>query len=132
MDDLPIGEVAGRAGIRTSALRFYESVGLLPAPQRVNGHRRYGEDTIRLLRVIRLAQRAGFTVAEIRTLMHGFAPDTPPAERWQPLARHKIQELDGLITQAHQMKRILETALQCGCMRLEDCSSVLEDGGERP
>ena len=77
MEDLAIGEVARRAGIRPSALRYYESIHLLPAPRRVGGRRRYGENTIQMLKVIQLAQQAGFTVAEIQTLLHGFAPDTP-------------------------------------------------------
>ena len=128
MEDLPIGEVARRAGIRPSALRFYESIGLLPAPKRVNGRRRYDESTVQMLRVVQLAQRAGFTVAEIQTLLHGFAPDTPPAERWQTLAHQKLHELDQIITHAQQMKRVLETGLNCGCLRLEDCAVVLEEG----
>ena len=128
MEELAIGDVARRAGIRPSALRYYESVGLLSAPKRVNGRRRYDESTVQMLKVVQLAQQAGFTVAEIRTLLHGFAPDTPPAARWQPLAQHKIAELDALIERAQQMKRILETGLNCGCLRLEDCAVALEAG----
>jgi MerR family redox-sensitive transcriptional activator SoxR len=129
MDELMIGEVARRAGIRTSALRYYERVGLLPAPRRVSGRRRYDESTVQMLRLIQLAQGAGFTVAEIQILLHGFAPDTPPAARWQPLAHKKMQELDALIERAQQMKQVLETGLNCGCLRLEDCAVVLEAGG---
>jgi MerR family redox-sensitive transcriptional activator SoxR len=128
MEDLPIGEVARRAGIRPSALRYYESIHLLPAPRRVHGRRRYDETTVQMLRVIQLAQQAGFTVAEIQTLLHGFAPDTPPAARWQPLARQKLRELDALIDRAQRMKQVLETGLNCGCLRLEDCGIVLEKG----
>ena len=128
MEDLAIGEVARQAGIRPSALRFYESIGLLPAPKRVNGRRRYDEGTVQMLRVVQLAQRAGFTVAEIQTLLHGFAPGTPPAARWQPLARQKLRELDAVIAHAQQMKRVLETGLNCGCLRLEDCAVVLAEG----
>ena len=128
MAELAIGEVAQRAGIRTSALRYYESIGLLPAPERVNGRRRYDEGTVQLLKVVQLAQEAGFTVAEIQTLLHGFAPDTPPAARWQPLARQKLQELDALIARTLMMKKILEKGLNCGCLRLEDCAGVLEEG----
>jgi MerR family transcriptional regulator, redox-sensitive transcriptional activator SoxR len=128
MEELPIGEVARRAGIRTSALRYYESIGLMPAPKRLNGRRRYDESTVQMLKVVQLAQHAGFTVAEIQTLLHGFAPDTPPAERWDPLARKKLRELDALIERAQQMKHILETGLHCGCLRLEDCAIVLERG----
>jgi MerR family redox-sensitive transcriptional activator SoxR len=129
MEELAIGEVARRAGIRPSALRYYESIGLLPAPKRVSGRRRYNQSTVQMLRVVQLAQQAGFTVAEIQTLLHGFAPDTPPAARWQPLAQQKIAELDALIVRAQQMKLILETGLNCGCLRLEDCAVALERGG---
>jgi MerR family redox-sensitive transcriptional activator SoxR len=128
MEELPIGEVARQAGIRPSALRYYESIGLMPAPKRVSGRRRYDESTVQMLKVVQLAQAAGFTVAEIQTLLHGFAPDTPPAARWQPLAQQKIAELDALIVRAHQMKQILETGLNCGCLRLEDCAVALERG----
>ncbi len=128
MEELAIGEVARRAGIRPSALRYYESVGLLPPPKRASGRRRYDESTVQMIRVVQLAQQAGFTIAEIQTLLHGFAPDTPPAARWQPLAQHKIAELDALIERAQQMKHILQTGLNCGCLRLEDCAIVLERG----
>ena len=81
-----------------------------------------------MLKVFQLAQGAGFTVAEIQTLLHGFAPDTPPAARCQPLARKKLEELDALIVRAQQMKQVLATGLNCGCLRLEDCAVVLEQG----
>ena len=128
MEELAIGEVARQAGIRPSALRYYESIGLLPQPKRVSGRRRYDERTIQMLKVIQLAQQAGFTVAEIQTLLHGFAPDTPPAARWKPLARQKLRELDAMIERAQHMKHILETGLNCGCLRLEDCAIVLDKG----
>ena len=62
------------------------------------------------------------------TLLHGFAPDTPPAARWQPLAHQKLSELDELIARAQQMKRVLEKGLNCGCLHIEDCAIVLEEG----
>ena len=126
MEELPIGEVARRAGIQASALRYYERIGLMPTPRRVGGKRRYDDDTVQMLKVVQLAQAAGFTIAEIQTLLHGFAPDTPPAERWQPLARQKLHELDAQIMRAQQMKLVLQKGLNCGCLRLEDCSIVLE------
>jgi hypothetical protein len=86
------------------------------------------ESTVQMLKVVQLAQQAGFTVAEIQTLLNGFAPDTPPAARWQPLAQQKIAELDGLVVRAQQMKRILENGLNCGCLRLEECAIELERG----
>jgi MerR family transcriptional regulator, redox-sensitive transcriptional activator SoxR len=77
IEELAIGEVARRAGIQPSALRYYERIELMPAPKRVSGRRRYGEDTVQMLKVVQLAQSFGFTVAEIQTLLHGFPPDTP-------------------------------------------------------
>jgi MerR family redox-sensitive transcriptional activator SoxR len=126
MDELPIGEIARQAGVRTSALRYYESVGLLPAPRRVNGRRRYDADIIQRLTLIQLAQRAGFTIAEIQTLLNGFDTETPPAARWKALARQKLQQLDAQIAQAQQMKQLLQAGLECGCLRWEDC--VIVDG----
>jgi MerR family transcriptional regulator, redox-sensitive transcriptional activator SoxR len=128
MNMLTIGEIARRAGIRTSALRYYESIGLLPMPSRVNGRRRYDASTVGMLAVIRLAQQAGFTVAEIQTLLHGFTPETPPAVRWRPLAQAKLAELDEVIARAQQMKAILATGLNCGCLRLDDCATILARG----
>ena len=66
MEEMAIGEVARRAGVRASALRYYESIGILPAPRRVNGRRRYDGEVLELLTVVRVAQQAGFTAAEIR------------------------------------------------------------------
>ncbi|MBV9787499.1 MAG: MerR family transcriptional regulator [Chloroflexi bacterium] len=125
MEDLAIGEVARRAGIRTSAVRYYESIGLLPAPKRVSGRRRYTEDTVQILKVVQLAQAAGFTIAEIQILLNGFAPEAPPSARWQLLARQKLRELDAVIERTQIMKRILESSLSCGCLRLEDCAALL-------
>jgi MerR family redox-sensitive transcriptional activator SoxR len=129
MGELSIGEVAARVGVRTSTLRYYESIGVLPAAERVNGRRRYDEGTVQLLRVLLLAQKAGFTLTEMRTLVHGFDPDTPPAARWRILAEQKQAELDAQIAQAQQMKLILQTALQCGCVRIEDCVIALDGSG---
>jgi MerR family redox-sensitive transcriptional activator SoxR len=124
--DLTIGAVARRSGLRASALRYYESVGLLPAPPRVNGERRYDAAVLERLAVIRMAQEAGFTIAEIRTLLHGFAPDTPPLTRWHALATRKLPEVEALIARAEGMKRILEAGLRCACPTLEECARALD------
>lgn len=128
MPELTIGEVARETGLRTSAVRYYESVGLLPAPRRVNGRRRFGRDVVRLLGTVRFAQQAGFTVAEIRTLFHGFGADVPPSARWRKLASQKLVELDALVARAERMRVALQTAMRCGCLRIEDCEFDPEDG----
>ena len=81
----------------------------MPAAKWVSGRRRYDESTVQMLRVVQLAQQAGFTVAETQTLLRGITPDTPPAARWQPLAKQKMAELNGLIVRTQQMKCILLT-----------------------
>jgi MerR family transcriptional regulator, redox-sensitive transcriptional activator SoxR len=125
-----IGEVARRAGLRTSALRYYERVGVLPRPGRENGRRRYDGEVLRevegRLAVVRVAQRAGFTIAEIRELLDGFSEDTPPSERWRVLATEKLPEVEALVERALGMKRLLERGLRCDCLRLEDCDLVGE------
>jgi MerR family transcriptional regulator, redox-sensitive transcriptional activator SoxR len=72
-----IGAVASRAGVRPSALRYYERIGLLPTPERENGQRRYDGEVLRevldRLAVVRVAQQAGFTISEIRPLLDGFS-----------------------------------------------------------
>ena len=125
MGGMSIGEVAQRAGVRPSALRYYEDVGLLPAPQRTSGRRRYDGEVLRevldRLVVVRIAQQAGFTISEIRTLLDGFSSDTPPSERWRVLAGEKLAEVEALVERAQGMKRLLERGLRCECLRLEDC-----------
>jgi MerR family transcriptional regulator, redox-sensitive transcriptional activator SoxR len=123
-----IGEVARRAGVRPSALRYYERIGVLPPPGRENGRRRYDEEVLRevldRLAIVRVAQQAGFTIAEIRTLLDGFSEDTSPSERWRVLARGKLPEVEALIGRALGMKSLLERGLECECLRIEDCALV--------
>ena len=127
MAEMTIGEVARRSGVTPSALRYYEEAGILPAPRRVNGRRRYEPLVLRMLDVLRFAQAAGFTLEEIRTLFHGFGADTPLNERWDALAKAKVAELDALIERAARMKRAILAGLGCGCVRVEDC--VVEPRG---
>ena len=128
MESMSIGEVARSAGVRPSALRYYEGVGLLPPPERANGRRRYDGELLRevldRLEVVRLAQQAGVTISEIRTLLDGFSEDTPPSERWRLLAQDKLPEVEVLLERALGMKDLLERGLRCECLRLEECSLV--------
>lgn len=132
MKALSIGEVARRTGVRPSALRYYEDAGILPRPARVSGRRHYDADMIRRIDVLRFAQQAGFTLGEIKTLFHGFGSETPLSARWQKLARAKLTELDTLARRIRRMRRALELGLQCGCMRIEDCSLSPSDVTDEP
>lgn len=119
---LSIGAVARQAGIRPSAIRYYERMGLLTPPPREGGRRRYDPHVLQHLAVIEVAQQAGFTIAEIKTLLHGFAAETPAAVRWRALAERKLPEVEALIVRAHEMKRLIEASLECGCLTLEECA----------
>lgn len=132
MGTLPIGEVARRAGLRTSALRYYEEVGVLPPAERVGGQRRYDEAVLARLAVVRLAQDLGFSMAEIRALVEGFDDVGVPSERWRELASEKLTEVDALIRHAEHMKQLLEESLQCGCLTLDACTVVLARRLTRP
>ncbi len=122
---LLIGEVARRAGLSTSALRYYERVGLLPPPARVSKRRIYDSKVIGRIRIILLALDAGFTVKETKTFLSGYPLSTTPAERWRALATKKLAELDAQMTRLAQMKSILNDSFQCRCLAIEDCEKYM-------
>ena len=124
MAKITIGEVARRTGLQTSAIRYYEKIGLLQKTQRIGGQRRYETGVLNYLEVIDVAKRAGFRMDEIRHLFHGFGKGTPAFRRWQTLAQRKIAEMDDLIARAKKMKRLLENADRCKCLHLEDCGNA--------
>lgn len=118
---LTIGKLALQAGIQTSAIRYYESVGLLPVAQRVNGQRYYESSALQRLSFIKLSQQAGFTVAEIGTLLEGFEENIQPSVRWRKMAADKLPEVEKLILRAQKMKALLEEGLRCNCLNFEEC-----------
>lgn len=120
MSELSIGEVARRTGLRASALRYYEQAGVLPAPRREGGRRRYDPEVIRRIQVLRFAQRAGFSLDEIRSLLDGFGAE-PLGARWEALAHGKLRDLDARIADALRMKEAIRAGLACGCVRIDDC-----------
>jgi MerR family redox-sensitive transcriptional activator SoxR len=132
MSELTIGELARQVGVEPSTLRYYEREGLLPASRRVSGWRRYPPEVVQVLRVIRVAKEAGFSLPEIRTLLSGFSPDTAPSARWKVLAVRKLPEVEALIARAQGMKRLLEEGLDCDCLRFEDCDLLLGDAERSP
>lgn len=118
---MTIGELSARTGVRPSAIRYYESVGLMRPPGRMNGRRVYDPSIVTQLHVIGEARLLGFTIREIRTLVEASRTGTPLSNRWQTLAARKLPELSALIDRATRMKQMLETGKNCGCVRLEDC-----------
>lgn len=116
---LAIGDVAERAGMSTSRIRYYEARGLLPEPDRAAGKRRYNEEVFRRLAIIDAAQRVGFTLEEIRDLLG--ARDQPAHERLRQLALLKLPELDDLIERATSVRRVLKMCSRCNCESIDVC-----------
>lgn len=118
---LTIGQVAAQAGVRTSAIRYYEDIGVLPTPERVAGRRRYTVDVLRRLAIVDVAQRAGFTLDEVRELLGGASGDGPAYDSVRGLAERKLPEIEALIERAEAVKRWLEVASACECSTLDVC-----------
>jgi MerR family redox-sensitive transcriptional activator SoxR len=119
---LSIGEVAERAGVNVSAIRYYERNGLLPEPERESGQRRYTSETIRRLGTIDVAKRAGFSLAEVRTLLASTDAGAPAHEQLRALAERKLPEVEALIERAEAMRGWLSAAAACGCESLDACA----------
>jgi MerR family transcriptional regulator, redox-sensitive transcriptional activator SoxR len=120
-DSLLIGDVAQASGKAASAIRYYERIGLIPAPGRVSGRRRYPRSALRALAIIDTAQRAGLTLDEIRPLLAAAPADLAVSERLRLVATRKLPELRALIERAELVSRWLEAAARCACPSLDDC-----------
>jgi MerR family redox-sensitive transcriptional activator SoxR len=127
MPDLSIGEIARRTGLRPSAIRYYEKIGLLPKTARVNGRRRYDESALERLAIVRFAKRVGFSIAEVRTLLRD-TPRRPPPERWRELAHNKLAQLDQLIVEASTVRGILLKTLDQKCPKLAERGYSIDPG----
>ena len=118
---LAIGDLAGRAGKRPSLIRYYEQIGLLPPPVRVNGQRRYDPATLRTLTVIDTAQRAGLTLDETKALLYASPQDGSAIDRLREVADRKLPEIAALIERAELVRGWLECAARCECPDLDTC-----------
>ncbi len=119
---LSIGEVAEKAGVTVSAIRFYERNGLLPRAERVAGQRRFTAATVRRLGIVGVAKQAGFSLAEIGALLSSVDRGAPAHERLRALATRKLPEVEAAIERAETTREWLVAASRCGCRTLEDCA----------
>ena len=124
-DLLSISDVARAFGLRTSAIRYYEQIGILPPAIRKNGQRRYDNSALFRLAVVQRARETGFTLDEIRELFFGFPLGTSPPKRWHQLAQRKIAELRERIERLKQMETLLKGVEKCRCEALEECGEKL-------
>jgi MerR family transcriptional regulator, redox-sensitive transcriptional activator SoxR len=122
---LSISQVARQFGLRPSALRYYEQIGILPAANRVSGRRRYDAATLRRLAVIQRARDAGFTLSDIRELFIGFRPGVPASQRWLQVSQRKLAELDRTLERLQLMRDLLNRMGNCKCDALDECGAAL-------
>ena len=121
-DGLRTGEVAEQAGVNVQTLRYYERRGLLREPARsIGGHRLYPPDTVALLRVIKAAQRLGFTLGEVAELIDA-GRRRHPAPDLRQRAIGKIAEIDARIADLAVMRAALSQVVEARCDSLTNCT----------
>lgn len=119
---LTIGQMASRSGIQTSALRYYESRGLISSDRTAGGQRRYARETLRRIAVIRVAQTVGLTLEEIRRALNELPQSrTPNRQDWEWLSQMWRGSLDGRIAELEALRDRLSGCIGCGCLSLENC-----------
>jgi MerR family redox-sensitive transcriptional activator SoxR len=129
-DTLSIGEVAARSGIAPSALRFYESEGLVHTSRSDGGQRRYERDVLRRVAFIRVAQRVGLTLDEVRDALAALPDErTPTARDWARLSRTWRPRLDEQIAMLISLRDQLTSCIGCGCLSLRACALYNPDDG---
>lgn len=126
MTGLRSGQVAQAAGVNLQTLRYYERRGLLAEPDRtLGGHRLYPVETVTVLRVIKAAQRLGFTLEEVADLLDvGTHRHGPRPEGMQTRARDKLAEVEAKIADLQIIGETLRAALTFGCDDLITCAQT--------
>lgn len=119
---MTIGEVAQRAGVEPSALRFYEAEGLITSARTSGNQRRYHRDVLRRVAFIRIAQRVGLSLDEIRRALAELPEQrTPTKADWARLSRHWRTRLDERIRLLEQLRDELTECIGCGCLSFRAC-----------
>jgi len=122
---LTISEVARQIGLRPSAIRYYEQIGILPRAPRLSGKRQYDVTVLHRLILIQRARQIGFTLEEIKELFFGFRAGTPSSDRWQKLKSRKIAELDALLEHIQSIRALVKEQGMCRCTALEECGKKM-------
>jgi MerR family transcriptional regulator, redox-sensitive transcriptional activator SoxR len=120
-NQMKIGQLASRAGLNASAIRFYEKRSLLPQPQRQGHQRRYPAEALNRILLIHFASEMGFTLSEIKLFLSGIKENAPPAPRWKKLAHRKLAEVEQQMQRSRRLKSLLEHLLHCRCSSLAIC-----------
>ncbi len=117
---MKIGELSDQVGIAPSTIRYYEQVGLIDPPERINGQRSFPTSALQSLRFIQLAQAGGFTIAEIKTIFDGY-PNTKLGDQWHTLAKTKKLEVRSKIQELKRVDALLDALLKCECATIDEC-----------
>jgi MerR family redox-sensitive transcriptional activator SoxR len=122
-DLLSVSEIAARSGFAASALRYYESQGLITATRTAGNQRRYQRNMLRRLAFIRAAQNIGLSLDEISAALHTL-PDgrTPTKADWARLSHTWRKRLDLQIAALHKLRDGLDSCIGCGCLSLRSCA----------
>ena len=128
-DDLiPIGELARRTGLAVSAIRFYESKGLITSFRTSGNQRRFMRSDIRRLSVVLIAQRLGLGLVQIEAALASLPQGrTPTLSDWQRISRSLREELDSRIKLLTRTRAKLDECIGCGCMSLQRCQIFNRD-----
>lgn len=121
--ELSVGEVAARSGVSVSALHFYERNGLITARRTPGNQRRYRRDVLRRVALIRIAQRVGIPLADVREALAGLPQArTPTRQEWQQLSQRWRAELDERIHRLQQLRDDFSGCIGCGCLSIDRCA----------
>jgi MerR family redox-sensitive transcriptional activator SoxR len=121
-DLLPIGEVAARSGMATSAIRFYEAEGLITSTRTAGNQRLFARHTLRRLAFIRAGQRVGLSLSDTAEALATLPPGRAPTKReWATLSRSWRSRLDGRIAELESLRDDLTSCIGCGCLSLATC-----------
>jgi MerR family redox-sensitive transcriptional activator SoxR len=121
-EQLSIGAVSERTGVASSALRFYESEGLIHAARTSSGQRRYPREVLRRVAFIRVAQQIGLTLGEIREALASLPDNRTPTQRdWEALASSWRPRLDAQIAMLERLRDRLVGCIGCGCLSMKAC-----------
>ena len=122
---MTVGELAKAFAVRPSALRFYQSLGLLSPSGRVSGRRRYDQSAERRLAFILSARESGFTLAEIKNLISASAAGIPPRRLWPRAAQVKRLRIQKEIQRLQAVQASLDRKAACRCRTLQECETKL-------
>jgi MerR family redox-sensitive transcriptional activator SoxR len=122
-EKLTIGQLASRSGLATSALRYYEELGLIRSERTAGGQRRYARAALRRVAFVRAAQRVGLSLEEVGAALARLPEDhAPTATEWAPVARSWQHRIDDQIAELQVLRRKLGGCIGCGCLSLRTCA----------